>query len=99
MPGKLGRLLLKRFPLPAMVLAIAVTGGRAAVQRAAPLVMGIAVVSVVLFGGQGMNAADLVALAARTPILRVSLWGLWLLAQTPAARALLGERSALLLRA
>lgn len=85
--------------VPAIVRALVVTGGRAAAQRAAPLVMGILVASAVIFGGNGMNAADLTGLMARAPGVRASLWGLWLLAQTPAARALLGERAALLWRA
>lgn len=61
--------------------------------------LGIAVVSAVLFGGNGMDAADLTGLCRRSIGVRVGLWGLWLLAQTPAVRALLAERSALLLRA
>lgn len=89
----------RALPLPAIVRAIAVTGGRAAAQRAAPLLLGVTVVSAVLFGGNGMNAADLTGLMERAPGVRGSLWALWLLAQTPAARALLNERSALLLRA
>lgn len=89
----------RALPLPAIVRAIAGTGGRAAAQRAAPLLLGLTVVSAVLFGGNGMDAADLTGLMERAPGVRGSLWALWLLAQTPAARALLNERSALLLRA
>ncbi len=53
--------------VPAIVRALVVTGGRAAAQRAAPLVMGILVASAVIFGGNGMNAADLTGLMARAP--------------------------------
>lgn len=85
--------------MPAVVRAIVLTGGRAAAQRAAPLMLGIAVVSGIVFGGNGMSASDLTGLAGRSVGVRVGLWGLWLLAQTPAVRALLSDRSALLLRA
>ena len=99
MPGLPALLRTPRSPLGALVRAIGATGGRAAAQRAAPLLVGICVVSAVVFGGHGMDAHDLTHLMERSTIVRVCLWGLWLLAQAPAARALLGERSALLLRA
>lgn len=86
-------------PVPTIVRALVLTAGRAAGQRAAPLLMGIAVASGVVFGGNGMDAADLTRLTGRAPGVRLGIWGLWLLLQTPAVRALLSERSALLLRA
>lgn len=98
-PGGRAAAIGRALPLPMIVRAIAVTGGRAAAQRAAPLLLGITVASAVIFGGNGMNAADLTGLMDRAPGVRGSLWALWLLAQTPAARALLNERSALLFRA
>jgi hypothetical protein len=87
-----------RLPLPPIVRALAVTSGRAAAQRAAPLLFGIAVTCAVLFGGNGMDAHDLTSLCARARAVRGGLWAVWLLAATPAARALLGERSAMLWR-
>ena len=86
-------------PVPTIVRALLLTAGRAAGQRAAPLLLGLAVASAVVFGGNGMDAADLTRLTSRAPGVRLGIWGLWLLAQTPAVRALFGDRSALLLRA
>jgi hypothetical protein len=72
--------------------------GRAAATRAAPLYFGIAVVCAILFGGNGMDAADAVRSLATFVPLRVGLWAAWLLATAPVARLLVDAPTTFWLR-
>ncbi|MFO0605610.1 MAG: hypothetical protein U0324_20680 [Polyangiales bacterium] len=80
-------------PLPAVARAVASTSGRAALRRAWPLAVGGLALGGVLFGPNGLAARDLTGPARHAPALRAALWGAWLLASRPFARALLGDPS------
>ena len=84
--------------LAAVLHAVARTSGLAAARRALPLYLGLLLGSSVIFGGNGMSAADVTTLAERSPLFRTVFVLLWLLATTPAVRALVFAREALLLR-
>jgi hypothetical protein len=84
--------------LVAVLQAVARTSGLGAARRALPLYLGLVLGGGVIFGGNGMRAADVTAMAERSPRFRVVLVLIWLLATTPAARALIFAREALLLR-
>jgi hypothetical protein len=83
----------------ALFRVLSKTAGPAAFQRAAPLYSGVGVVAGILFGGNGMDAADMTRLAAQVPALRIFLWVGWLLITLPAAQALFCTPSTFLLRA
>ncbi len=72
--------------------------GRAAYQRAGVFYLGIFVAAAIIFSPQGLRAATVTEYAARHISFRLILWALWLLATTPAARAVLAEPSLLGLR-
>jgi hypothetical protein len=72
--------------------------GRVAARRGGPLVIGVAIVAAVLFGPQGMTAADAVAALASSAPLRAGLFVAWVLASAPAVRPLFGTPSTLYLR-
>lgn len=74
------------------------TAGRAAFARAAPLYFAILAAASVIFSPMGMRAADVVHFCEGSPGFRLVFLGLWLLATTPAARALLCEPSLFFLR-
>ncbi|MGK4004817.1 hypothetical protein WMF31_19455 [Sorangium sp. So ce1036] len=89
--------MLSRFVL--LVRTLAATAGKDAVARAMPLYMGVAVVAAVLFGGNGMQAAQVTGLAGASLPFRLALWAGWLFLGTPAARALLRAPATFFLRA
>ncbi len=74
------------------------TAGRAAFARAAPLYLGIAIVAGILFAPNAMMASDVTELAESSRTFRLVLWLCWLLASTPAARAVLCEPTLTTLR-
>lgn len=84
--------------LAAVLRAVARTSGLAAARRALPLYLGLLLGGSVIFGGNGMHPADVTTVAARAPLFRTVFVLLWLLATTPAVRALVFAREALLLR-
>lgn len=88
--------MLRRFL--ALFRVVAGSAGRSAFQRAAPLYFAIVVVASILFSPQGMRAQDVITLGGRSLAFRLTLLGLWLLAATPAARAVLHEPALLILR-
>ncbi len=73
--------------------------GRAAFQRAALLYLAIAIAAGIIFSGNGMSASDVTEFSDGSPLFRMILWSLWLIATTPAARAVLCEPSLFVLRA
>lgn len=75
------------------------TAGRAAFQRAGLLYLAILIAAAIIFSGNGMSASDVTEYAANAPMFRLCLWSLWLIATTPAARAVLCEPSLFVLRA
>ena len=75
------------------------SAGAAGFRAVAPLYAGIAVVASVLFGPQGMSAADAIGSLDSSPPLRLGLWGAWLVAATPAARLLFERPDTFYLRA
>lgn len=84
--------------LASAVRAVALTSGRAALRRAIPLYVGLAMASGLIFGGNGMRAADVTRMAERSPGFRMVFVVIWLLCATPGVRALIFAREALLLR-
>lgn len=83
------------FPL---LRALAVTAGRGAYRRSAPFYFAVLIAAGIAFGGHGMDAADLTSLMQRSPVLRITLWGLWLVGSGPAAGAIFSEPRLLFLR-
>jgi hypothetical protein len=79
--------------------ALVATAGRAALQRALPLYLGLGIAAAIVFEGNGMRPATLTREADVHPMFRVALWGVWLLVSTPAARAILCTPSSFFLRA
>src|SRR5436190_14641425 len=77
---------------------LARTCGVAALRRALPTYLGLFVVVLSLFGGNGMRAADVVALARGSSPVRLALWLGWLVLALPAARALVREPAAFWIR-
>lgn len=77
---------------------IAGSAGRTAFQRAAPLYFAILLAAAVIFSPKGMRAADVMEISARSLAFRLCLFGLWLMAATPAARAVLCEPALFFLR-
>lgn len=65
---------------------------------AAPIFFGIFVVSCIVFGPQGMDAADLVFTLRTTPVLALVLWFAWIVLTFPVARLALVPPSSLYLR-
>lgn len=74
------------------------TAGRSAFARSAPLYLGIAIVSAIVFAPNAMMASDVTDLAEKSRTFRAVLWLFWLLASTPAARAVLCDPTLLTLR-
>ncbi len=73
--------------------------GRAASRRIGPLFVGVAIAGAVIFGPNGMTAADAVGALASSAPLSLGLFVAWVLASAPAARLLFGTPSTLYLRA
>jgi hypothetical protein len=84
--------------LLALARVLTRTAGLPALLRALPAFAAIALAATILFAGNGMRAADLVALAERAPAVRAALWGAWLLVTIPAARVLLETPETFFLR-
>lgn len=82
-----------------LLSVLTATGGRALTERAATLYVSIAVVSGIVFGGNGMHPRHVTRGAAAHLGLRAALWALWLILTTPAARAILVAPSTFALRA
>jgi len=85
-------------PFGALVGVLARTSGAAALRRALPTYLGLGVIAVILFTGNGVRSSDVVALALGSPHTRVALAAAWLLLALPAARALIAAPSAFLIR-
>ena len=83
------------------VLAAALTraSGPPALLRAIPAFAAIAIAATIVFAGNGMNAADVVAITRSSSPARLALWGGWLLVATPITKALLSHPSTHHLRA
>ena len=78
-------------------MVVARTSGRPAALRATPVYAALAIIAAVLFGQNGIYPRDVVTAAEQFPGVRVALWIAWIIALTPAARALLdAERLAYL---
>lgn len=77
----------------ALFVLVLRTAGRAAFARAALLYLAIAMVSMIVFAPNAMMASDVTDLAQSSIGFRIVLWSVWLLAATPAARAVLCEPS------
>lgn len=88
--------MLRRF-LDLFRVALA-TAGRAAFARAAPLYFAILCAASIIFSPMGMRAADVLHFYNGSLIFRLIFLGMWLLATTPAARAVLCEPSLFFLR-
>lgn len=84
--------------LSALVGVMARTSGAAALRRALPTYLGLFVVAVILFQGNGVRSRDVVALALASPPTRIALLAAWLLLGLPAARALIAAPTAFLIR-
>jgi hypothetical protein len=81
-----------------LVRVLGATAGRAAVQRALPLYLGLFLVASVLFEGNGVRPADVVAAAEQSRVVRLELYGAWTIVSVPALRALLCTPSTFFLR-
>lgn len=86
-------------PFFALAIALSRAAVPPAVLRAAPMLAAVTLAAVILFGGYGMRARDVIALLAASRIARLALWSAWILVTAPAARALLREPSTFVLRA
>jgi len=85
-------------PWPSLVRAVSVTAGRAAAQRALPVYLGIWIGASVLFEGNGVRPADVVAGVLRSRAERLLLYAAWTVVSLPAIRALLTTPSSFFLR-
>lgn len=86
-------------PAWALLRAYGVTAGRAALQRALPFYLGLLVVASVVFEGNGVSPADVVAAARRSLGARALLYGMWAIVSFPAIDALLAAPASFFLRA
>ncbi len=77
---------------------LARTSGAAAARRALPTYLGLFVVAVILFAGNGVRSSDVVALAMASPPPRGGLLAAWGVLALPAARALFADPSVFLIR-
>jgi ABC-2 type transport system ATP-binding protein len=75
------------------------TAGRAALQRALPLYVALAIGASIVFGGNGLNPATVAELSARSWPFRVALHLGWALVSLPAVKALLATESTFVFRA
>jgi hypothetical protein len=85
-------------PWPPLVRAFAATAGRAAAQRALPVYVGLWIAASVLFEGNGVRPADVVAGALASRGERLLLYAAWTVVSLPAIRALLTTPSSFFLR-
>lgn len=79
--------------------ALTRASGPPALLRGIPAFAAIAIAATIAFAGQGMDAADVVAVAGSSLPVRLALWGGWLLVATPITKALLTHPSTHHLRA
>lgn len=86
-----------RRPFP-LLRVLSATAGKAAFAQGASLYAGLAVLAGILFGGNGMDAADVTRLCRLRPFGGVLLFCLWVLVSLPVARALLTAPAATYLR-
>lgn len=84
--------------LGALVRALSVTAGRAALRRSLPLYLALVIASIMIFEGNGLEPAALLAMMRESTLLRVVMWSAWLLVTTPAAVAALASPSSFGLR-
>jgi hypothetical protein len=82
----------------ALSRVLVATAGKAALQRALPLYLGVVLVATIVLEGNGLKPSTLTGLAAISLPFRVGFWSVWLLIATPATRALLGTPSTFYLR-
>lgn len=82
----------------AVVGVMARTSGAAALRRALPTYLGLFMLAVIFFAGNGVRSSDLVALAQGSPPSRIAMLAAWLLLALPGARALIAAPSAFLIR-
>ena len=82
----------------ALIQALSSTAGRAALRRALPAYVTMAMAAGMVFGGNGLAPATVVEAAQGSFAVRVALWSVWLVFTMPAARAVLATRSAFWLR-
>jgi ABC-type Mn2+/Zn2+ transport system ATPase subunit len=75
------------------------TAGRAALQRALPLYVGITIFSSIAFGGNGLSPSAVAELSARAWPFRLALHLGWALVSLPAIKALLATESTFVFRA
>jgi hypothetical protein len=77
---------------------LARSSGAAAATLAIPLYGGVALASAVIFGGNGMDTADLIRVERGSITTRLTLWLGWIVLTTPIARAFLTAPNAAWLR-
>jgi hypothetical protein len=82
----------------ALLRALACTAGRAAVQRALPLYLGLLLLASVLFEGSGVRPADVVAAARASRATLFDMYAAWTVVSLPALSALLGTPASFFLR-
>ncbi len=68
--------------------ALAATSGAAALRRGLPVYGGLFALAGLLFGGNGLQAATVVAGAGESALARALLWGAWLVLAAPTVEAL-----------
>ena len=68
--------------------ALAATSGAAALRRGLPVYGGVFALAGLLFGGNGLQAATVVAGAGESALARALLWGAWLVLAAPTVEAL-----------
>jgi hypothetical protein len=81
-----------------LVGVLGATAGRAALQRALPLYLGLLLLASVLLEGSGVRPADVVAAAEQSSGVRFALYGAWTIVSLPALAGLLCTPSTFLLR-
>lgn len=86
-------------PLVALFRALAATAGRAALARALPVYVALAIGGAIALGPHGVRPSDVTHAALRSPAGRAALEGAWLLLVAPAARDALAAPQAIFLRA
>src|SRR5690606_29325518 len=82
----------------ALARAYGSTSGAAALRRGLPVYAGLVAAVGLLFGGNGLAAATVVAGAEASSSVRALLWCGWLVVMTPTLAALWRTRSSLWLR-
>lgn len=81
-----------------LVRVLGATAGRAALQRALPLYLGLLLLASVLCEGNGVRPADVVAAAEQSRGIRFALYGAWTIVSLPALGGLLCTPSTFFLR-